>query len=59
MNVTKEIDKFIAENGGNVRTALNVALSRLQAANLEIIRLKEHVIYLRNDNDDEIVEEDE
>lgn len=29
--VSEDIDKFIQENGGNVRDALNVALARLQA----------------------------
>ena len=29
--VSEDIDKFVQENGGNVRDALNVALARLQA----------------------------
>ena len=31
MTTTEKIDKFIAENGGNARDALNVALARLEA----------------------------
>lgn len=30
MSVSQQIDKFIAENGGNERDALNVALSRIE-----------------------------
>lgn len=30
--ISKEIDKFIEENGGNTRDALNVALARLWLA---------------------------
>lgn len=30
MSVTEEINRFIAENGGNIRDALNVALARLE-----------------------------
>lgn len=29
-NVSSKIDKFIAENGGNTRDALNVALARIE-----------------------------
>ena len=32
MTATEQINNFIAENGGNVRDALNVALTRLQLA---------------------------
>lgn len=30
MSVTEQIDQFIAQNGGNTRDALNVALARLR-----------------------------
>jgi hypothetical protein len=30
MSVSEQIDQFIAENGGNTRDALNVALTRLE-----------------------------
>ena len=30
MNTSEKINKFIDENGGNVRDALNVALARLE-----------------------------
>jgi len=32
MNVTEHLNQFIAENGGNARDALNVALARLARA---------------------------
>lgn len=32
MKVSEQIDQFIAENGGNERDALNVALARLEQA---------------------------
>ena len=32
MNVTKQLNQFIAENGSNARDALNVALARLAVA---------------------------
>jgi len=35
MTTTEKIDKFIAENGGNERDALNVALARLEACQKE------------------------
>jgi len=31
MNTSEKINKFISENGGNTRDALNVALARLEA----------------------------
>lgn len=39
--ITEQIDKFIAENGGNTRDALNVALARLEASKITIEYLKE------------------
>lgn len=37
MSITEKIDQFIAENGGNTRDALNVALARLEAAEAKIL----------------------
>lgn len=40
MSVSKKIDQFIADNGGNVRDALNVALTRLELAEVQLAALK-------------------
>lgn len=40
MTVSEQIDQFIAENGGNARDALNVALVRLYLAKKKIEFLK-------------------
>ncbi len=46
MSISEQIDKFIAEEGnGNVRDALNVALSRLSIA--------ERLLVANNDNSEE------
>lgn len=37
MSVSQIIDQFIAENGGNTRDALNVALARLENATALLI----------------------
>ncbi len=36
MTVSEQLEKFIAENGGNERDALNVALGRLELAEKKI-----------------------
>jgi hypothetical protein len=41
MTVSEQIDQFIAENGGNTRDALNVALTRLEAALNKVLVLEE------------------
>ena len=40
VSVTDEINQFVLENGGNERDALNVALARLKAQNVELMRLR-------------------
>lgn len=46
MIVSQEIDKFIAENNGIERDAVNVALTRLKAAESELDRLKKENAHL-------------
>ena len=41
MTVSETIAQFIAENGGNTRDALNVALARLEAALNKVLILEE------------------
>jgi hypothetical protein len=41
MSVSEQIDQFIAENGGNTRDALNVALTRLETALNKVLILEE------------------
>lgn len=41
MTVSEQIDQFIAENGGNTRDALNVALTRLELALNKVLDLEE------------------
>lgn len=41
MTVSEQIDQFIAENGGNTRDALNVALTRLELALNKVLILEE------------------
>ena len=36
MTVSEQIDQFSAENGGNTRDALNVALTRLEMAEMKL-----------------------
>ena len=43
MTVSEEINKFIAENGGNERDALNVALTRLELATEQLEYLKKGI----------------
>ena len=45
MKVSQQIDQFIAENGGNERDALNVALARLELANntINALRIRETI----------------
>lgn len=43
MTVSEQIDQFIAENGGNTRDALNVALTRLEAALNKVLVLEERL----------------
>ena len=43
MSVAQQIDQFIAENGGNTRDALNVALTRLEAALNKVLVLEERL----------------
>lgn len=43
MTVSEQIDQFIAENGGNTRDALNVALARLEAALNKVLVLEERL----------------
>jgi len=43
MSVSEQIDQFIAENGGNTRDALNVALTRLEAAINKVLVLEERL----------------
>ena len=48
MDTTQQIDEFIAENGGDTRDALNVALARLGRYETEIDRLRTQATFLRN-----------
>lgn len=41
MTISEQIDQFIAENGGNTRDALNVALTRLEVALNKVLILEE------------------
>lgn len=43
MNVSEQINKFIAENGGSERDALNVALARLEKITQENNSLKDRL----------------
>jgi hypothetical protein len=43
MTVSEKIDQFIAENGGNTRDALNVALTRLERALNKVLILEERL----------------
>lgn len=49
MSVSEQIDQFIAENGGNTRDALNVALARLDLAQREIQSLKDEKEVIRKE----------
>lgn len=56
MNVTEQINKFVEENGGNERDALNVALTRLdqkqraiELHEAEIAQLKARIKSLKAD----------
>jgi hypothetical protein len=43
MSVSETIDQFISQNGGNTRDALNVALTRLEAALNKVLILEERL----------------
>ena len=43
MSVSEKINQFIAENGGNERDALNVALTRLELATEQLEYLKKGI----------------
>lgn len=43
MTVSEKINQFIAENGGNERDALNVALTRLELATEQLEYLKKAI----------------
>ena len=43
MTVSEKINQFIAENGGNERDALNVALARLELATEQLECLKKAI----------------
>lgn len=43
MTVSEKINQFIAENGGNERDALNVALTRLELANEQLEYIKRDI----------------
>ena len=43
MNVSEQLDQFIAENGGNARDALNVALARLTDVEIKLNALRDAV----------------
>lgn len=40
MSVSEQIDQFIAENGGNTRDALNVALARIEQMEMKLAAMK-------------------
>ena len=40
MTVSETIDQFIAENGGNTRDALNVALTRLEQMEMTLAAVR-------------------
>lgn len=40
MTISEQIDQFIAENGGNTRDALNVALERLKQMEMKLTAVK-------------------
>ena len=40
MSVSEQIDQFIAENGGNTRDALNVALTRLEQMEMKLAAVR-------------------
>ena len=50
MSVSEKLNKFIAENGGNARDALNVALARLELsdARLESIESEIENVYIED-----------
>jgi len=53
MSVPEQIDQFIAENGGNTRDALNMALTRLEAALNKVLVLEER---LKQEETDVVIE---
>lgn len=40
MSVSEQINQFIAENGGNTRDALNVALTRLEQMEMKLAAVR-------------------
>jgi len=40
MSVSEQIDQFIAENGGNTRDAINVALTRLEQMEMKLAAVR-------------------
>ena len=40
MTISEQIDQFIAENGGNTRDALNVALTRLEQMEMKLAAVR-------------------
>lgn len=41
MTVSEKIDKFVSENGGTMRDALNIALTRLEFAERILVQVSE------------------
>ena len=54
MTVSEQIDQFIAENGGNTRDALNVALARLEAALNKVLVLEERLKQDQEENEENL-----
>ena len=54
MTVSEQIDQFIAENGGNTRDALNVALCRLEAALNKVLILEEKFNQEKEENEENL-----
>jgi len=54
MTVSEQIDQFIAENGGNTRDALNVALTRLEAALNKVLILEERFNQEQEENQENL-----
>lgn len=54
MSVSEQIDQFISENGGNTRDALNVALTRLEAALNKVLVLEERLNQEQEENEENL-----
>jgi N-acetylglutamate synthase/N-acetylornithine aminotransferase len=43
MNISEKLESFIAENGGNERNALNIALAKIETLNADLLEVCEEL----------------